>query len=972
MMILGSMERALTSKSVSPMSARQLCQWTAVTSLVTVGALALLSASAVERMMERGRVRVDFNAFKRVAATTVALDRVDEQASISAEDRILKKALFAQAEALPEAETAFTPIQIRAKTLVKSAKKSIAQASANSRFSQITALEANELEQLRRIADPAMESRALAQVYRRLRYQFIAAVENTQSEGVESRSLIASSAFEASSAHLDDVPHAAIAQERNEPVLDISSADENDYGQESVAVAQATDAFEFDSIPVFDAADYEIGGVLAATEENRIEVAAGGADEPQSIDTLSMSASSTMKIQSSDHEPTAPRTLSAFAPVLDDVPAEESAKKVTTHLAARPVERLQSPEESTGPPQAQPNLSDYSKHGSHTVKQATAPAPNRETGLLVSKKPAQALILKKDADKSSEDEREYSRDIASIFEDSDDEDVDFTGSTVIAGGDYSIQSRPKAVVSASTQSVSGQEKKGAQAEYSAGGGQHEVPSIIVRSPSNSKPSVTQHGQGVSQDDKGITIAWSQNIHAKDAQPSSKTRTHHASTGGQIQISKPSVVTAADSISKKFSIGKASLSPTESALKVSQSASVKGATNASPAPRIDLKKCESSRSGVEAFSPSSEKEALSVCARVLSHEGLRSGDQSRWYEIYGIEGEYWPTIAFSKKLEKRMDANRVPLLSSASIRLLSAISRTNTHSGTGIVFGEVQAGMEIQLLGRADAPVYLDNGMNRKSTPSDSGERRQFVLLNVEPGQPLLYVKDAKTGLSGSIALVTKPGMATYVSVPEPKALDLSIVVLNAASHSEARLPKATVNVIGQNNKVGITDRKGEAKIQKVTVFGNFPLYVDAVMSERGYRNRYRIVASQASSRVPLFFFDEKKVGTWIGQLAGGVSPFSGVVVGALHPSLSKGESAKTSSVRIGALEKKSSLIPERYGLGADDRLLPEATLNGETSRFIGVQIPEGPAIPSVIDEKGSLSWSELIYAQPGVINVVGP
>jgi hypothetical protein len=216
-------------------------------------------------------------------------------------------------------------------------------------------------------------------------------------------------------------------------------------------------------------------------------------------------------------------------------------------------------------------------------------------------------------------------------------------------------------------------------------------------------------------------------------------------------------------------------------------------------------------------------------------------------------------------------------------------------------------------------------------------------------------------------------MATNLRVQAPKEMDVDFTVLDASSRKETRLPNLTAEVIGQPGKMGITDKNGHLTIRRVVTFDDFPIYIDLLKNEKSYKNRYRLRASTiAKGTFPLYFFDEKRVGSWLTQLSGGLSPYSGLIAGVATPSLLPKSKSDGRYLKIGILEKKSSLIPERYLLDDHDQLLTESSLRAGQSRYIAVQIPEGPAIPTIVDGKGAVVWSELIYAQPGVINVVNP
>jgi len=238
---------------------------------------------------------------------------------------------------------------------------------------------------------------------------------------------------------------------------------------------------------------------------------------------------------------------------------------------------------------------------------------------------------------------------------------------------------------------------------------------------------------------------------------------------------------------------------------------------------------------------------------------------------------------------------------------------------------------------------------------------------VEPGLPLLNVTLKSGNGSGTIGLLVQSGAVTYIRVPSPRIRRVNGVLYSAASTKAAPVSKSTLQVVGQSGKQAISDRKGAFEIKNVLTFDDHPLFIDVSSGAREFKHRYRVIPEETKN-MNLFRFDAGQVSNWVHQLEGGVSPMSGVIVGALPGVFTAQE---TLDVKIGTLDRKSVLKPEIYGLGAADALQDSNQIKKNSARFISVQIPEGPNIPSAFDSKGRLIWSEVVYSQPGVINVVG-
>ncbi len=839
----GSMERTLTTKS--------FCQWTAATTLVAAGSVALFSAATLDKISENGPVSIDISAFSKLTRASLALDRIEDEKLINEENRILELALFSQAEKLQEVNTKFRKIHVARVQKAVTPKAEI-----------ITADEEKEISQLEQAVDPAIEAQKLANIYSRVRFKFLAAVERTE----ESNTL---------------------------QIASIETAPSE--------------------IPIIDASDIELPPEEIKTSASSALIISAAKEEP----TAKPEVMATIQNQSApdrvnpDPESGTPKEAlqAVYSPGLDLIPDTAPPESVSIQQAPPVNTQNNEVKLATGPPHVeQPPKSEEIVKTAQAVVPPLPTADEKVTGNGAASSTTNVDIPK-----------DYSADIASIYDMYPDEYSDDT--------DYSVKPQKK---KSTSQTLTENEES-------------SVPKNL--------------GNGVYSDSKGTTISWNEK---ENEVPRIIVRKPEDLQGTIVAAIKP------DHGSKDFKKSLDKFTLIMSGRNLTHAVKEKEEIETLVAPsalKENPVKCETARFGVEAFDPRPEKESLSICRRPLSLEGSRGGKQSMWWVAYNTEKEQWPTLIYRRENEIS-ETNRIPILTSSSLTLLSINAKTNTHTGMGILFGELPRGLEIKLSGRSDAPVYLG---------TESQSVRQFIFFNVQPGQPLLSVKNTETGIAGAIPLLIKARAGTFIKVPEPKTIDLRFTVYDASSKKEKALSGLTAELVGQAGKIGITNKKGSLLITGAVTLGNYPLYLDVLEKEQGYKNRYRVnteVQTGKSAIIPLFFFNEKRVSSWIHQLSGGVSPFSGLIVGALNSAELK-KQIKTPAVHVGLLEKKSSLIPESYSLSSKDNLEVKPILSADDSRFIGVQVPEGAAIPSLMDEMGTLLWSEIVYAQPGVINVVG-
>ncbi|MGK5082192.1 hypothetical protein WDW37_02720 [Bdellovibrionota bacterium FG-1] len=67
----------------------------------------------------------------------------------------------------------------------------------------------------------------------------------------------------------------------------------------------------------------------------------------------------------------------------------------------------------------------------------------------------------------------------------------------------------------------------------------------------------------------------------------------------------------------------------------------------------------------------------------------------------------------------------------------------------------------------------------------------------------------------------------------------------------------------------------------------------------------------------------------------------------------------------------ATLRPETYTLDANGQLEVGLPLGQATPRFASVQVPEGPSVVQIEDNNRHPVWSQLVFAQPGVVNIIG-
>jgi len=334
-------------------------------------------------------------------------------------------------------------------------------------------------------------------------------------------------------------------------------------------------------------------------------------------------------------------------------------------------------------------------------------------------------------------------------------------------------------------------------------------------------------------------------------------------------------------------------------------------------------------------------------------------------------DHWPSLFFG-----RADLPQgVPLLSNNNALILAMHLDRAIVPGTGVVFGKLMHGWNVALSGRSEGVLILDSN-NQKVDPENVQGERYFAFINVEPGAHVLSLnKGFNAGSGGTVTLVLG-GTATYLDLSNIQEKRLSGHVLDAAAQTPKGLGRVKVVAVGHSQVVD-TDRDGAFVLQRVVVAGDYPVVMETE-APGSYKYRYQIRVSQGDANVSglqLFRLRSPDVQAWISELEGGLSPESGLVVGALPRFLSEVVPATDRAEMFpGAqpLLERPTLQPESYTLSEQGHLLVNTPMSVVRSRYVGVQLPEGPVMTFVEDKAQNRVWSEVIFAQPGVINLVGP
>ena len=327
--------------------------------------------------------------------------------------------------------------------------------------------------------------------------------------------------------------------------------------------------------------------------------------------------------------------------------------------------------------------------------------------------------------------------------------------------------------------------------------------------------------------------------------------------------------------------------------------------------------------------------------------------------------HWPTLTW----KAGVGATRVvPLVSNNALFFLANLAQPSVkvQNGAGIVFGKVAAGWNVELSGRAERPVFL-TADGRQVAIGDMESDRYFAFLNVEPGSHLIYLMN-RLGTAGVVAIPALSGVSTYADVTQPVQRTVTGHVYDSGSSKFAGLSNVQVRVVGQQNANVTTGASGDFRIANVTVIDHFPLYLETD-ADIGATHRYRVLAGQEGN-LSLYRLRDEQVRELVDQLEGGVSQDSGLIVAATPQIVESEPEGLFPSVY--SLLPTPTLRPETYTMDNSGQLEVNTSLTADAVRFASVQVPDGPALARLENKAQANVWSELVFAQARIVNIVGP
>ncbi len=351
--------------------------------------------------------------------------------------------------------------------------------------------------------------------------------------------------------------------------------------------------------------------------------------------------------------------------------------------------------------------------------------------------------------------------------------------------------------------------------------------------------------------------------------------------------------------------------------------------------------------------------------VWSFEGWSHRSTEGW--IVTTAADHWPTLSYLRA--DAPSSSRLTSYRDASI--MAALAGVTIQPTAGLLVGSIPAGYSVELSGRSEYPIYWKQDKGQVSS-QDIEEERSFAFLNVEPGMQVVSLVHAWTGERIPVAVAIVGGYSTDADLRAIRKVSVRGKVSSASARTFAPVSGVTVSRVGQLDSVVKTDSVGSFRFGELLVAGNLPLYFEYHRAAGSFPHRVRVQTSDhnAIEVGTLFGFDDQQIVGWVSQLEGGVSPESGVIVGAWGANEKQLRANSLYPVTY-PIEPNPVLEPETYYLEGGERLTVAGTLSPGRNRIMSTQLVAGLHKVELRDEvSDEVSWSEIGVASPGVVTQV--
>jgi len=298
-------------------------------------------------------------------------------------------------------------------------------------------------------------------------------------------------------------------------------------------------------------------------------------------------------------------------------------------------------------------------------------------------------------------------------------------------------------------------------------------------------------------------------------------------------------------------------------------------------------------------------------------------------------------------------------------------RSGTQKGEeapsqGWVAGWIPEGALVQVKGSSSVKYFTASGLERAGT--DPGEKF-FVAARVSEGPAVVQLLslDDQRVLSAAGIPVMKDRM-TQVDFRNLQKTRVWGSLLDSEQQLPVGVPHAEVKLVGYANHLTVTDDQGLFDLGEVAVPTGLNVFLEA-RTQTGFVHRYPVANAASSEGLSLFYFSNDRLGRWMGNLEGGLSARSAMIVASM-----KQEKLLGGRPVIKSFSGDRTLKPETYWLTAKDQLLePNHLLNTDIKtnyvQWLGVEISSNAVLAGLQSARGRWVKSKWLPTSPGVITV---
>lgn len=335
---------------------------------------------------------------------------------------------------------------------------------------------------------------------------------------------------------------------------------------------------------------------------------------------------------------------------------------------------------------------------------------------------------------------------------------------------------------------------------------------------------------------------------------------------------------------------------------------------------------------------------------------KNWNDSGWTKVESAD--YIPTLT----LHPAANGGSTLVLDQNALALIALRSGVRVAQGMGLIVGVVPTGYKVEFTGRGEETEYFE-----------IEQKKYFAVLNAEPGAGVIQLlSEQNQKLNSTVFAPVLEGTVTYLDLAAPQARNIGVQVLKNSEKVDAEVAGLTVGISTQGNIQAITNSEGKTILRAVHIVPGYPVFIDVsskAKDQSSYTYRYSLKHQNKSGFYIVNQIADRTLHRWLKQVKMGLSDQSAMVVGFYNRKILDGFK-KSYFTKVEPKSAHFGLEPLNYTVMWDGKISQEEPLEGDSPRFMSVQVPEGLSQIHLLNEAKKSVNTQLMPISPRVIHVV--